>query len=44
MIRKCIGISCLYVLVFFEDNIGGKSEIGSILIGNGFVKEFKRVF
>lgn len=43
-IRKRIGISCLYALVFSEDNIGGKSETGSTLIGNGFAKEFKRVF
>lgn len=34
----------LYALVFSEDNIGGKSETGSTLIGNGFAKEFKRVF
>lgn len=42
--KKRIGISCLYALVFSEDNIGGKSETGSTLIGNGFAKEFKRVF
>lgn len=42
--KKRIGISCLYALVFSENNVGEKSETGSILIGNGFSKEFKRVF
>lgn len=40
-IRKRIGISCLYPLVFSEDNIGGKSETGSTLIGNGSQKNLR---
>lgn len=42
--KKRIGISCLYALVFSEDNIGGKSETGSTLIGNGSQKNLRESF